>query len=640
MADRVWWLDHRVPEDAPDLRSSKAKSFSNAFEVEMVAGLVEHLVNTNEYDLKDITILTPYNGQLGALKDRLSGTCSIWLSEKDREALIDDGLLDPEGIQLGGKTDVQLSGLLKLSTIDNFQGEESRVVILSTVRSNLEGRVGFLRTPNRINVGCSRARNGFFIIGNASLMRGVEMWRQIIDALTIKGRIGPGFRTCCPRHPYQIHPVYSPDQWYHIPQCQIPCGKQLPCGHGCSLKCHAHSLHERVACDKPCSRRHEGCEHPCTKTCGKACGDCLFPLEEITLACGHKVTTTCTETQRAATIVCKVVLDSAQLPCGHWQERRCCTKDEAPRCTEKCSHVLKCGHACGGSCNNCTTKDYHSRCASACSKELPCGHRCAAPCHTGECPACSLPCQQSCRHDSCSQICSKVCDPCIRSCDWTCPHIYSCTTMCCLPCDRIPCSEPCAELLPCGHLCPSLCGERCPTRCLQCITGQMASKVQMFLPCGHYFDVEFLDNHVGITKLYHLDSTGHIEKADLATFEKISPKQLSHIAVSCPLCDYDCKDVRRYALFHQLSTLEGSLDRLYSKFCRKLHIFMENIYDIKSELDKTFDNFTSTLRPGPLAGRRNEELIRHRGNAIGEVQHKISHFKGRVLSAICEVFTD
>lgn len=37
---------------------------------------------------------------------------------------------------------------------DNFQGEEAKVVIMSTVRSNYDDRVGFLRTPNRINVAC------------------------------------------------------------------------------------------------------------------------------------------------------------------------------------------------------------------------------------------------------------------------------------------------------------------------------------------------------------------------------------------------------------------------------------------------------------------------------------------------------
>ena len=624
MADRVWWLNHQVPEGVPDPRSAMAKSCSNAFEVEIVVGLVEYLVNTNEYDFKDITILTPYNGQLAAFTERLSGTCSLWLSETDRESLIDDGLLDPEDIHLGGKTDVQISTMLKLATIDNFQGEESKVVILSTVRSNPEGRVGFLRTPNRINVGCSRARKGFYIVGNASLMRGVGMWHQIVDALSAKGKIGSGFRTCCPRHPNRVYSVYSPDQWDQIPECQIPCGTELPCGHVCTMKCHAPSLHERVGCDKPCPRRHEDCGHACMKPCGEKCGDCSFPLQNITLSCGHEATQTCADTRKTDQILCNIPLKSVQLPCGHWQEVRCCSKDAASKCTEKCSHTLRCGHPCGGTCCNCTVKNRHSRCSSACSKELPCGHRCAAPCHGGTCPPCRLPCQRSCRHGGCSKVCSKVCDPCVRSCDWTCPHIGPCTTMCCLPCDRMPCNEPCTETLPCGHLCPSLCGERCPTRCLQCVTSQIAEKTQMFLPCGHHFDLEFLDKHMTITELYDLDSTGHIGRVRLAHREEVFSMD-----ISCPLCGYDCKDIRRYALSHQMSALEGNIDRIYAKFCRKLNMFMEQMYDAKSELDKTFGAFNRVLRPGPLSGRRNEEVVRNRGNALAELQRNITDFRGK-----------
>ena len=59
LVERVWWLDHQKPEDHRDPRSVLAKSYSNAFEVEMAIGLVNHLVNTNEYDFNDIAILPP-----------------------------------------------------------------------------------------------------------------------------------------------------------------------------------------------------------------------------------------------------------------------------------------------------------------------------------------------------------------------------------------------------------------------------------------------------------------------------------------------------------------------------------------------------------------------------------------------------
>lgn len=246
--------------------------------------------------------------------------------------------------------------------------------------------MGFLRTPNCINVRCSRARDGFYIFRNASLMRGVGMWHQIVNALSTKGKIGPGFRTCCPRHPHRVYSVYSPDQWCQTPECQIPCGTTLPYGHVCTMKCHAPSLHERVGFDKPCPRCHEECGHVCMKTCGENCGNFSFPLQKITLSCGHEATQTCVDTRNTDQILCNVPLKSVQLPCGHWQEVQCCSKDTPPKCTEKCSHTLRCGHTCGGTSCNCTVKNRHSRCSLACSKELPCGHHCAAPCHDVTCP--------------------------------------------------------------------------------------------------------------------------------------------------------------------------------------------------------------------------------------------------------------
>lgn len=134
MVDRLYWLDHQQPEDRPDPRSPMAKSFSNAFEVEMVAELVQYLIKGNSYDLGDIAVLvsdpfssvpriqlikiqTPYNGQLAALSQRLNTTCSIWLSEKDRERLIDEGLLPSETIGSGSKAEVDMVHMLRVTTM-------------------------------------------------------------------------------------------------------------------------------------------------------------------------------------------------------------------------------------------------------------------------------------------------------------------------------------------------------------------------------------------------------------------------------------------------------------------------------------------------------------------------------------------
>ena len=49
--------------------------------------------------------------------------------------------------------------LVKIDTVDSYQGKENRIIILTTVRNNKGLRPGFLRSPNRINVAMSRAMN-------------------------------------------------------------------------------------------------------------------------------------------------------------------------------------------------------------------------------------------------------------------------------------------------------------------------------------------------------------------------------------------------------------------------------------------------------------------------------------------------
>ncbi|MCJ1432454.1 hypothetical protein MMC27_001810 [Xylographa pallens] len=186
MADRIYWLDHKQHEDRPDPRSPMSNSHSNRFEVEFCAGLVRYLIECNGYSLGEIVILTPYNGQLAALASRLRETCSVLLSDKDREALIDQDLL-PADSKLGcPKTSLDLSNMLRIVTVDNFQGEEAKVIIFSAVRSNTQGKVGFLKTRNRINVACSRARDGFYVFGNASLIGTVDHWAKRIKEAAFK----------------------------------------------------------------------------------------------------------------------------------------------------------------------------------------------------------------------------------------------------------------------------------------------------------------------------------------------------------------------------------------------------------------------------------------------------------------------
>jgi len=60
---------------------------------------------------------------------------------------------------------------IEVATVDSFQGRECDVVLYSTVRSNPEGNIGFLRDYRRVNVALSRARSLLVIVGDHQMMR-------------------------------------------------------------------------------------------------------------------------------------------------------------------------------------------------------------------------------------------------------------------------------------------------------------------------------------------------------------------------------------------------------------------------------------------------------------------------------------
>ena len=62
------------------------------------------------------------------------------------------------------KKDQKLTDV-NITVVDNFQGEENDIILLSLVRSNNEANIGFLKVENRVCVALSRAKIGLYIIG-------------------------------------------------------------------------------------------------------------------------------------------------------------------------------------------------------------------------------------------------------------------------------------------------------------------------------------------------------------------------------------------------------------------------------------------------------------------------------------------
>ncbi len=81
-----------------------------------------------------------------------------------------------------------------ITAVDDYQGEENDIILLSLVRSNSEGRIGFLKVENRICVALSRARKGLYLCGNMNnLSSQSNLWNKIHSDLKTQDAIGNYF---------------------------------------------------------------------------------------------------------------------------------------------------------------------------------------------------------------------------------------------------------------------------------------------------------------------------------------------------------------------------------------------------------------------------------------------------------------
>jgi len=68
---------------------------------------------------------------------------------------------------------------ISVNTVDGFQGQERDIIVLSMVRSNDDGQIGFLRDLRRMNVAITRARMKVIILGNAPTLTRHPFYRQL-----------------------------------------------------------------------------------------------------------------------------------------------------------------------------------------------------------------------------------------------------------------------------------------------------------------------------------------------------------------------------------------------------------------------------------------------------------------------------
>jgi superfamily I DNA and/or RNA helicase len=70
---------------------------------------------------------------------------------------------------------------LEIDTVDGFQGREKEVVVISLVRSNSEGEIGFLADVRRMNVALTRARRKLLVVGDSATIANHTFYQRLLE---------------------------------------------------------------------------------------------------------------------------------------------------------------------------------------------------------------------------------------------------------------------------------------------------------------------------------------------------------------------------------------------------------------------------------------------------------------------------
>lgn len=124
-----------------------SKSIVNHIEAEISSNIVNDYLNIGVEE-EDIGIISPYADQVKVIQD-----------------------MTP----------------VEVKTVDGFQGREKEIIIISTVRSNDNGNIGFLKDLRRLNVAITRAKRKLIIIGNKNTLKTNPTYDRLIKFCEEKG---------------------------------------------------------------------------------------------------------------------------------------------------------------------------------------------------------------------------------------------------------------------------------------------------------------------------------------------------------------------------------------------------------------------------------------------------------------------
>ena len=177
------WFYHGQLRSAPEVKYRGILDFDTPIE----------WINTEGMDCNEEFVGENY-GRINKQEAELSvQTLKEYLQKIGRERIleerIDVGLISPYKAQVQYlrqliKKDTFFKpyrSAITINTVDGFQGQERDVILISLVRANEEGQIGFLNDLRRMNVAMTRARMKLIILGDVSTLTQHSFYRKLYE---------------------------------------------------------------------------------------------------------------------------------------------------------------------------------------------------------------------------------------------------------------------------------------------------------------------------------------------------------------------------------------------------------------------------------------------------------------------------
>ena len=149
------WVDTSQADFSERVNASQSRL--NRAEARLLLDILKDYVRQMYFDTTliertTIGIISPYKAQVGVLR-RMAAKSRTLAPVRER---------------------------LSINTVDGFQGQERDIILISMVRDNERGSIGFLKDLSRMNVAITRAKCKLIVVGNTETLSKNEFYRELV----------------------------------------------------------------------------------------------------------------------------------------------------------------------------------------------------------------------------------------------------------------------------------------------------------------------------------------------------------------------------------------------------------------------------------------------------------------------------